>query len=197
MLVFFKERLVLLAMPKTGTTAYHTALRDRADLVYSDPPELKHAPLNLYNRWIRPMFKKVCNVEMDIAAVMREPISWLSSWYRFRQRPFMDGKANSTKNMSFDDFVLAYCQEKKPGFANVGSQAKFLEAQSNGCSVTHLFRYDKQDRMNEFLEERLATKLVLEQKNVSPKMELSISPHVEDELRRKCAPEFDLYDSIS
>ena len=197
MLVFFKERLVLLAMPKTGTTAYHTALRDRADLVYSDPPELKHAPLYRYNRWVRPMFKKVCNAEMDIVAVMREPISWLGSWYRFRQRPFMNGKANSTKNMSFDDFVLAYCQEKKPGFANVGSQAKFLEAQSNGCSVTHLFRYDKQDRMNEFLEERLATKLVLEQKNVSPKMELSISPHVEDELRRKCAPEFDLYDSIS
>jgi len=197
MLVFFKERLVLLSVPKTGTTAYHTALRDRADIVYSDPPELKHAPLYRYNRWVRPMFKKVCNAEMDIVAVMREPISWLGSWYRFRQRPFMNGKANSTATISFDDFVLAYCEDKKPGFANVGSQAKFLEAQPNGCAVAHLFRYEDQQQLNEFLEVRLSTKLVLEQKNVSPVMELSLSARVEAELRRKCSLEFDRYNSIS
>jgi hypothetical protein len=196
MLVFFKERLVLLSVPKTGTTAYHTALRDRADMVYSDPPELKHAPLYRYNRWVRPMLKKVCNAEMDIVAVMREPISWLGSWYRFRSRPFMNGKDNSTRNVTFDDFVLAYCEDTQPGYANVGSQAKFLESQPNGCSVAHLFRYDHQRRFIDFLEERLSTTLVLQQKNVSPTMELFLSPNVESVLRKKCASEFKLYDSI-
>ncbi len=43
MLVFFKERLAFLSVPKTGTTAYETALRSRADLVISEPPMLKHA----------------------------------------------------------------------------------------------------------------------------------------------------------
>jgi len=196
MLVFFKERLVLLSVPKTGTTAYHTALRDRADIIYSDPPELKHAPLYRYNRWIRPMFKKVCDAEMEVVAVMREPVSWLGSWYRFRRRPFMNGKENSTSNVTFDDFVLAYCQGQQPGFANVGSQAKFLEAQPNGCVVSHLFRYDQQERLIGFLENRLSTTLVLPQQNVSPAMELSLSPQVDAQLRKKCVSEFDLYASI-
>ncbi|PCJ04864.1 MAG: gamma-glutamyl kinase [Rhodobacteraceae bacterium] len=197
MLVFFKERLVLLSVPKTGTTALHTALRHRADMVFSDPPELKHAPLYRYNRWIRPMFQKVCDAEMEVVAVMREPISWLGSWYRFRRRPFMEGKENATSHVSFDDFVLAYCKGKRSGFANVGSQAKFLEAQPNGCTVTHLFRYENQIRLIDFLEGKLATTLVLKQENVSPKMELSLSPQVEAVLRRKCSDEFALYDTIS
>ena len=197
MLVFFKERLVLLSVPKTGTTAFHTALRDRADIVISDPPELKHAPLYRYNRWIRPMFQKVCNVEMDVVAVMREPISWLGSWYRFRRRPFMEGKENATCHVSFDDFVLAYCKGKRPGFANVGSQAKFLESQPNGCAVTHLFRYEDQSRLIKFLEAKLSTPLDLKKENVSPAMNILLSQQVEDILRRKCCDEFSLYDSIS
>lgn len=165
-------------------------------MVYSDPPELKHAPLYRYNRWVRPMFEKVCDAEMDVVAVMREPVSWLGSWYRFRRRPFMNGKENSTSNVTFDDFVLAYCEGKKSGFANVGSQAKFLETQPNGCSVSHLFRYEQQGRLINFLEEQLSTKLVLQKQNVSPAMELTLSPQVDAVLRRKCASEFDRYDSI-
>ena len=142
------------------------------------------------------MFKKVCNAEMDVVAVMREPFSWLGSWYRFRSRPFMKGKENSTSNVTFDDFILAYCKDKKPEFANVGSQAKFLEPQPNGCAVSHLFRYDHQQRLIDFLENRLSTTLVVQQHNVSPVMDLSLSPQVETVFRQKCASEFDLYASI-
>lgn len=197
MLVFYEERLVLLSVPKTGTTAYQQALRARADLAVTDPPELKHAPLYRYNRWIRPMFEKVCGVELEVAAVMREPISWLGSWYRFRQRPFMDGKANSTKGISFDAFVRDYCKGDQPGYANVGSQATFLAPQKNGCCVTHLFRYEDQPRLKSFLEQRLDVSLELERRNVSPKMDLHLSPEVEAILRRKKAAEFELYDSIA
>lgn len=196
MMIFFKERLALLSVPKTGTTAFQAALRNRADLVISDPPELKHAPLYRYNRWIRPMFEKVCGAELEVAAVMREPISWLGSWYRYRQRPALDGKPNSTKDVSFDDFLHAYCKGKPPAFANVGSQAKFLEAQPNGCKVSHLFRYEDQQALKQFLERRLETEIRLELKNVSPQADLSLSPGAEAHVRRKRAAEFELYNSI-
>ncbi|MCB4454208.1 gamma-glutamyl kinase [Leisingera sp. McT4-56] len=196
MMIFFKERLALLSVPKTGTTAFQAALRNRADLVISDPPELKHAPLYRYNRWIRPMFEKVCGTELEVAAVMREPISWLGSWYRYRQRPALDGKPNSTKDVSFDDFLHAYCKGKPPAFANVGSQAKFLEAQPNGCKVSHLFRYEDQQALKQFLERRLETEIRLELKNVSPQADLSLSPGAEAHVRRKRAAEFELYNSI-
>lgn len=196
MLVFMKEKLVFLSVPKTGTTAFERALSGHADMVVSNPPELKHAPLYRYNRFFRPMFEKVCNAEMETLAIMREPISWLGSWYRYRQRDFLNGKPNSTRGISFDAFVTAYCQSDRPAFANVGSQAKFLEPRPNGTAVTHLFRYDEQTRLLAFLEERLKTKLTLETVNASPKMELSLSAETETQLRTCYATDFDLYASI-
>ncbi|MCR8827191.1 gamma-glutamyl kinase [Pseudosulfitobacter koreensis] len=196
MLVFFKERLAFLSVPKTGTTAYETALRPRADMVISEPPMLKHAPVYRYNRFVRPMFLKVCDAELEVMAVMREPISWLGSWWRYRQRPFMAGKPNATHGISFDDFVQAYMKGKKPGFADVGSQFKFLEAQPNGVGVTHLFRYEDQPRLQSFLSERLDVTLNLSRENVSPEMPLALSADVSERFRRKFSDEFDLYDSI-
>ncbi|SIT77996.1 sulfotransferase family 2 domain-containing protein [Pontibaca methylaminivorans] len=197
MLVFFRERLVFLAVPKTGTTAYQRALAGRADMVITDPPELKHAPLYRYNRFFRPMFQKVCNAEMETLAVMREPISWLGSWYRYRRRPFMKGQPNATHGVSFDEFVRAYLETPTPGFANVGSQARFLEPRPNGTAITHLFRYEEPHRLDAFLEERLGVTLALTRENVSPVMELALSPELARACRRHCAPEFELYESIS
>ena len=196
MLVFYKAKLAFLSVPKTGTTAYESALRPHADLVISEPPMLKHAPVYRYNRFVRPMFVKVCDTELEVMAVMREPIDWLGSWWRYRQRPFMLGKPNATHGITFDDFVRAYMKGKKPGFADVGSQFKFLEPQPNGTGVTHLFRYENQPRLKAFLNERLDIDLQLERENVSPTIPLDLSDDIADRFRRKCADEFDLYNSI-
>lgn len=196
MLVFYKERLAFLSVPKTGTTAYQTALAARADMAITDPPLLKHAPVYRYNRFIRPMFSNVCDAEMELMAVMREPVSWLGSWYRYRKRPFMKGKPNNTHDVTFEEFILAYMKGKRPGFAEVGSQFKFLERQQNGTGITHLFAYENQPRLQRFLEDRLEIKLELARENVSPEMDIALSPDVEARFRRKFAEEFALYDSI-
>lgn len=197
MLVFWKEKIVFLSVPKTGTTAYQAALAPRATMVVTDPPELKHAPLYRYNRFFRPMFDKVGGTDMETLAVVREPISWLGSWYRYRRRPFMEGRPNATHNVSFDAFVEGYLQGKPPGFANVGSQAKFLEPRPNGTAVTHLFRYEDQPELRRFLEDRLNVTLELTQENVSPQMSLDLSPEIERRLRRKRPEEFALWESAA
>ena len=196
MMVFYKARLAFLSVPKTGTTAYEEALKDHADMLVTAPPLLKHAPVYRYNRFLRPMFLQVCDAELELMAVMREPVSWLSSWWRFRQRPSMAGHPNATHGISFDDFVLAYMKGKKPGFANVGSQARFLETQPNGTGVTHLFRYEDQARLQAFLQHRLGVDFALSSHNVSPAIPATLSAEIEDRFRRKFAEEFDLYQSI-
>lgn len=196
MLVFYKKNLVFLSVPKTGTTAYHTALAPFADMIIKDPPELKHAPVYRYNRFFRPMFAKLCDRELETLAVMREPVSWLGSWYRYRQRPFMSGKPNSTQDVSFDTFVDAYCKGNRPGFANVGSQAKFLETRPNGTGITHLFRYEDPGRLNTFLQDRLGVPFTLSRENVSPAADLTLTRSVYEKLRRKCPQEFETYESI-
>ncbi|WP_299612566.1 gamma-glutamyl kinase [uncultured Tateyamaria sp.] len=196
MLVFYRAKLAFLSVPKTGTSAYETALAPHADLILSEPPALKHAPVYRYNRFIRPMYFNVCDVELDVMAVMREPISWLGSWWRYRQRPFMKGRPNATHDISFDEFVLAYMKGKKPSYADVGSQYKFLERQQNGTGVTHLFRYEDQPRLQQFLTDRLEVTFELGRENVSPARKLELSDDTEMRFRRKCAEEFALYDSI-
>jgi hypothetical protein len=197
MLVFWKEKLVLLSVPKTGTTAIEAALSDKASIIVSDPPELKHAPVYRYNRFFRPMFEKACKAEMETFAMMREPISWLGSWFKYRQRAFLDGHLNSTAGMSFDDFVLAYMKGDKPAFANVGSQVRFLEPRPNGTKVDHLFRYEDEAGWSSFLEERLGRTIKLERLNVSIGNAPCLSPDVEARFRRKMSEEVNLWNSIS
>ncbi|MFU1476668.1 gamma-glutamyl kinase [Roseovarius sp. C7] len=196
MMVFAKQKLVFLSVPKTGSTAYQAALAPYASMVVSAPPELKHAPVFRYNRFFRPALEKFIDPELDVIAVMREPISWLGSWYRYRHRPALEGHPNSTKGMSFDDFTLAYLQGKRPSFANVGSQAKFMEPQKNGTQVTRLFRYEDQDLLLAFLSDRFGTRIETQRQNMSQSTPLTLSAEVETRLRRKAAAEFYLYDNI-
>lgn len=195
MLVFWKARLVMLAVPKTGTSAYERALAPHAGIVVSDPPELKHSPVFRYNRFFRPMFDRVGGEGLELLAVVREPIDWLGSWYRYRQRPFLDGKPTSTKNVSFDDFCEAYARGDRPVFAEVGSQAKFVEPRPNGVSVAHLFKYENQAGLIAFLEDRLQISLDLPRENVSPRRDLTLSAGTEAKLRRKCAEDFAVWES--
>ncbi|WP_424833613.1 gamma-glutamyl kinase [Ruegeria sp.] len=195
MLVFYEERLAFLSVPKTGSSAYLTALRDRADMVIAGPPELKHATVRRYDRFFQHIFQKMFDTEMEILAVVREPIDWLGSWYRYRSRPELDGHPNSTTEVSFEAFVQAYLRKNRPAFADVGSQTEFFQTRSNGAGATHVFKYESQDKILNFLENRLGCSIQLPQENVSPKQNLTLSPAVEKQFRRDHAAEFQLHAS--
>ncbi|UYV39553.1 gamma-glutamyl kinase [Rhodobacteraceae bacterium D3-12] len=194
MLIFSKARLVVLSVPKTGTTAIEAALAPHAAMAVLDPPELKHAPVYRYNRFFRPMVEKFIGADVDVMAVVREPKSWLGSWYRYRQRPFLDGKRQSTSGLSFEQFVEGYLGEPRKGFADVGSQAKFVEPRPNGTEVTRLFRYEQLDDAVAFLEERLELSIELPRTNISPQADLSLSSALDKKLRIACAEDFALWD---
>ncbi|MDD9724005.1 gamma-glutamyl kinase [Roseovarius sp. SK2] len=197
MLVFSNEKLVFLSVPKTGTTAYEAALAPRAAIVVRHPPELKHAPVFRYNRFFRPAIEKFMGEGFDVLAVMREPLDWLGSWYRYRQRPGQEQACNSTHGISFDTFVTEYMKGKRATYAQVGSQTKFLEPQKNGTAVTHLFRYEDQDGLRRFLSDRLQVEIDTQRMNSSPTMALTLDPEIEQRYRRKFAVEYQLYDGIA
>ena len=106
MLEFWKENLVLLAVPKTGTTAIEKSLSPFADISILNPPGLEHTPVAKFNRFVQPYLESVGSNAMETVGVIRNPLDWLGSWYRYRARPFLDGKPNSTKDVIFDDFIL-------------------------------------------------------------------------------------------
>ncbi len=195
MLVFYKERLAFLSVPKTGSTAYHTALGARADLVVTGPPELKHAPVRRFDRFFQNMYRKMYDTEMEIMAVVREPIDWLGSWYRFRSREDRIGHPHSTRDLSFDEYVRAYMQNPRPGFADVGSQSQFFRTRNNGVGATHIFKYEHQDKILSFLQDRLQMDISLPRENVSPPGDLTLSTETERKFRSKHAEEFATHDA--
>lgn len=195
MLVFWQEKLVFLAVPKTGTTAIEGALAPRASMVLRDPPVLKHSPIYRYNRFLAPYFTQAGGQEMETLAVVRHPVDWLGSWYRYRSREDLAGHANSTRGISFDAFVEEYVKGKPAAFAVVGSQAKFVTDGEGRIAVDHLYRYEAMPALIGFLEMRLNTAITLGRQNVSPALALTLSPAVEDKLRRKCAAEFAVWDA--
>ena len=194
MLVFWKENLVLLSIPKTGSTALEGALAPRASLVLRDPPEIKHAPCYRYKRFLKPLFKQVGDKEPELMAIVRNPIDWLGSWYRYRTRDDLIGHPNSTRDVSFNDFVLEYCKGTPAPFANVGSQARFLTINDGEIGAQHLFQYEQWDHVVRYLEQRLEVSIILKDKNVSPKMDLVLSSDVEAKLREKRAAEFEVWE---
>ena len=194
MLVFWKENLVLLAVPKTGSTALQGALAPRASMVFRDPPEIKHAPCYRYKRFLKPYFVQAGGQKPELMAIVRNPVDWLGSWYRYRTREELIGHENCTRDISFDDFVLEYCKGQPAPFANVGSQNKFLRINDGDIGAQHLFQYEQWDKVIAYLEDRLEFKITLKQKNVSQTMNLTLSAEVEEKLREKRAAEFEVWE---
>ncbi|MGB0960318.1 MAG: gamma-glutamyl kinase, partial [Halocynthiibacter sp.] len=158
MIVLLDQNLVLLATPKTGTTALEAALAPHASMVVSNPPALKHTSLQTYKRFVQPYLCHVSNETPQTAALIRHPLHWLDSWYRCRGRPWLDGKPNSTAKMSYSAFIEAYLQDNRPSFANVGTQANMITDADN-ATVDHLFKYENINKYVVFLEGKLKTTL--------------------------------------
>ncbi|NDV00705.1 gamma-glutamyl kinase [Pseudoroseicyclus tamaricis] len=192
MMVFTGAGLAILAVPKTGTTALEAALGPRADMLLRNPPRLKHMTLYRYRRRILPLLKVSDIPPPETVAVIREPLSCLGSWYRYRQPP---ERPNSTAGMSFDDFVDAWCREKRPPPADVGTQWDMVN-DGEDVAVDHLFRYDEMDRLHAFLEERLGQRIEVPPANVSPRMDLSLKAGMVARLKKKGARELALWERL-
>ena len=196
MLVFWDQRLAFLATPKTGSTAIEAALESLSALVVQRPPVLKHTSVQRFHRFLGPYLEVVSGQSFTVAALMREPRDWLGSWYRYRQRDDVTDPRKSTANVSFDEFVRAYCTEEPPEFAAVGSQARFLKPRKDR-GVDHLFRYEDISSFVTFLEDRLGCEITLPRLNVSPSASLELTPATIARLADFAAADFEMYQKIS
>jgi hypothetical protein len=196
MLVFWKARLVVLAVPKTGTTALEDALAPLADAVIRNPPEKKHVTARRYRNQLAPFFENRGGRKMEMMAVIREPLDWLGSWYRYRARDQIAGSPASTAGLEFGQFVEGWLSDPEPEFARVGRQSRFVSDTEGRVIVDQLFRYEALDGAVRFLEDRLGTQIALPRRNVSAGAVLALEPALEARLRREARADFDLWASL-
>ena len=193
MLVFWEQRLVFLATPKAGSTAIAAALEPLAALSVQRPAVLKHTDVRGFAAHMGPFLASAAGTPFAAVALIRHPKAWLGSWYRNRQRDAEPGV--STKGVSFEDFVQGWCSDAPPAFANVGSQAAFLQP-APGVWLDRLFRYEEIGGFMHYLEERLEFEIILPRLNVSPPGDLALSAATAALLENRAAADFTLYETL-
>ncbi|PSL19752.1 hypothetical protein CLV88_105175 [Shimia abyssi] len=193
-LVFFKQKLTMLAVPKTGTTAYETKLRPLADIAFRKGT--KHMTMGKYHSRLAPFLQETYRQNPERLAVMRDPVDVIRSWYKYRSPDRMGDNPYCHGGVSFDEFVLDVISDNPSKPAGVGSQRAFLSIPGGIVPVHHLFAYEHQRALRDFLSERFEREIEPKPKNVSPSIPAPISPEVERKLRTARAPEFELYDQI-
>jgi hypothetical protein len=193
MLISVSRQLAVLAMPKTGTTAIEQGLAPLCEISFKDRPDIKHMNLRAFQKYMLPYLQTIGSADIETFCVVREPIDWLSSWYRYRSRPALDGSPRSTNGISFAEFIEGYLERPQKRFANVGYVSHFLRPCHNKPNITHLFRYDSMDRISSFLTARFKKEVKLAKVNVSPPMELSLPKSLKTRLEVERAKDFAIY----
>ncbi|SMO60513.1 gamma-glutamyl kinase [Paracoccus laeviglucosivorans] len=196
MLIFIEPRLVLLSIPKTGTTALEQALSPAAEIAFRDRPEIKHLNHRQFINRIRPLLLPLGTKRFESVAVIREPLDWLRSWYRFRSRDELIGRPNSTAHISFEQFLRDYLSAgERPPHARLGKQSDFLIDNDGHMTVEHVYRYEAMDALTAFLSNRLGIKIALKRTNVSPQAATDLPPETEAEMRKALAPEYAVWEA--
>lgn len=195
MLIFWERRLVFLATPKAGSTAIEAALEGLANVAVQRPPELKHTDLRRYRRHIAPWLHQITGDRFTTVALMREPIAWLQSWYRFRLRDDAVDPDDPPLPGSFAAFAANYADTSGQTFGAIGRQLEFLTDGED--RIDRIFRYEDMPAFTHFLEDRLDCAISLPRLNVPPAVDVSLDGAHEQALRDFMAPDLQLYQELA
>jgi hypothetical protein len=164
MLILDEARLVVLEMPKTASQALRRALQ-RHVRELSD--EQRHGGYRAFKRHLYPTLAKEWDGLVETCCVVREPLAWVRSWYRYRQREDIVGTEKSTAEIDFNDYIEAMLSDDPPPYVQKGRQALFTVWNGKKTRVDHVFDYERLDRLLAFLGGRLGTQLRLPRRNRS------------------------------
>ena len=194
MLIFWEQRLVFLATPKAGSTAIAMALESLATTSIQRPAPMKHTDIAIFRRHVAPWLASQAGAEFTTVALMREPVDWLRSWYRFRLRDDLDDPEHLMEDVSFERFAALYTEDGGSRSLGIGSQASFLQTQD--YRVDQIFRYENIGGFVEFLEDRLDCAVELPRANVPPTVDVELSSEQESRLRQAMQDDLRLYATL-
>lgn len=104
MLLSFEKRFLFVANTKTASTSIEVALTPYAEIVRGGTPERKHTPLSQLYELYDEVFREPGQEPQTFFTfgVMRDPIEWIGSWFRYRKGNQVD--APLPADLGFDAF---------------------------------------------------------------------------------------------
>lgn len=195
MLLAIKQNFAFLAMARCASTSIEAALAPRCDLVCTGGSLAKHMQFRRFERYVQPLAAALGASDLITACVVREPVSWLQSWYAYRARPALTGLPASTRGLSFDDFLDGYLADEQPEFARVGNQSEFVRNRKGAIGVTRIYRFDALPILRRDLEDIFLAAIEIPHVNAAPQVQADCSAAMRSRLERALPDAFELYAS--
>lgn len=192
MMYIAAAKLVILSQAKTGSVALENALLHLSDWAIRRPNALKHMTYGTFSERFAPLLQELGGLkrtDYEVVAVMRQPLDWFGSLYRFNTRETWGSEAERQNrylgDMSFDAYVREICTRYKDRTRQVdsGSPCRVALAADRTIGVDRMFPYEDLSGLLDLLAKRTGEVLTLKRVNVSPERELPLS----DEMRAKFA----------
>jgi len=138
---------LFIANKKVASTTIQNLLYPYADVVYYRPRRGKHLSLAQARQQMDAWGVKEPEACFSYG-VVRDPVDWLESWYKFRQRQGLKRKGHPSRARSIppDCGLLDFAEEAVADcsvlFARVGNQADYFKNESGVIDIDYLARYD-------------------------------------------------------
>lgn len=193
MMIFWDARLVLLAPPRTASMALQNALEPIADVSMRLPEELNRISAQRFGQGLGSFLSRLAGEDFQLAGLVREPVSWLGSWYGHlcHEAP-LDRNGYALPN-TFDEFVMSYIRGYRHSAMDLAPDQTSFVREVSGLPIHLLFAYEEIEVFCNYLSKRLDYEIELVRVNASPEIDLTLSARSERLLRQHLAPDFALH----
>lgn len=189
-----RSGVVFLCTTKTGSSAIHQHFQRHADLVIRRPAGMKHMTAATFHQTVAPLLERYgfARTDYELTCVVRHPVDWAASWWRYRSRPQSRGRENYTGDLSFD----AFAEQIAAGEVWLGSPHNFVTDAHGTVLVDRIYRYEHLDQASAWMASLLGVAAPeLPTVNASPSRETAISASTRALLELHYARDLEVYES--
>lgn len=200
-----KYGFAFLCTPKCASTSIEAAIDPVCNVDFSGPGAIKHINARVFNESILALHKRLMpSVAIESFCMMRDPLGWIESWYRYQRRdelkdPAHFNHARYTGNIGYDEFIAAFIQppgKNRPAYARMITQNDFVRLDNGEVGVDRIFPVERMDLVMDFLRQKTGRKIAIPQENVSPKQACQLDPGLARQLEAHLAPDIALYEQV-
>lgn len=198
MLIGVRKRFVFVANTKTASTSVEHALAGHAEIMRPGGPDRKHSPLAGILADYRFLFQ---NPQFPFDSffrfgIMREPLSWIDSWYRYRRGNKVDSPLPAA--MTFEEFWRTRDWNIVNDAGRKNLQGNMFRGADGKVLADAIVPYERMDDYIPTILELLKIPRKLQRKNVSrlPRDETPLPQILRDEMLDFYKDDYALYASL-
>lgn len=192
MLAMTGAGFVFLSMPKAGSTAIQRHFSRHAEVLFRQPPGMKHMSAATFENTMAPWFDRFGRPRSSYETVclVRHPVDRAQSWWRYRSRPEA-AQAKSTEDVPFPVFA----EQLVSGEVPLGTAWNFVTTMQGEVLVDRIYRYENLADAADWMAAKLGIDPPeIDRANVSPSRDADIDPGVRALLEQHYADDLRLYE---